>query len=751
MPVFSHAMEWSLIPTPTTADLRGLWGSGDDSIYAAGGYDTTIIYYNGRIWTDIEHQLPPLATADTHAIWGTSPDNIYSAGGWSYWGLKKGNILHYNGQTWRSVTANPNSFLAWTNDLRSIWGPSAESIYAVGLRNYVLTRMEWTGPVLHYDGTSVTEMPNPREDTDGAVLYDIWGTGDTDIFAAGTVIDEICIEKKRTCTFFGLLCWDECIAYQQYNHSNIMHYDGSEWACIETGVNADLYSLWGSSATDVFAVGRSGTVLHYDGASWNRMSSPSGNHLYAVWGTSPENVFAAGAHGTIMHYNGSVWSLMQSPAPNKISSLWGASSNRIYAAGDNGTILLYAQKKDYGDAPDPPYPSSYAAGGASHSSCNTVWLGDRADTEPDALQINPDRGDDGVIFIGSSSAPGGPYSLPYQPGSYGAVTVTVNGSSDNTCYLHGWIDWNSDGDWDDAHETIICGYSCAAPGQYTVEFTVPDTITDSCTWARFRVDLDENICSPTGSASHGEVEDYRFCPTLVELSSFTAMGADGCVFLSWTTASEINNTGFNIHRSESENGHMIKINESLIPSRGGADQGAHYSYTDHDVVNGKTYFYLLEDIDTDGRSTLHGSVSAVPAGGAISCYAMDSVSIDAGQPAYTYDGSQLRSCYADMIVSNTGSRDIMVWWYSTDTYTRESVWEQAFVPAGDTCTVEKAWGTIYLNYGKTRDITAEAVTAYYFDGEYKEQCSGIAQELESADSLDVSIDHAPVEDSNPCR
>ena len=82
--------------------------------------------------------------------------------------------------------------------------------------------------------------------------------------------------------------------------------------------------------------------------------------------------------------------------------------------------------------------------------------------------------------------------------------------------------------------------------------------------------------------------------------------------IAWTTESEIDNAGFNLYRSESENGDYTKINNSLIPAKGSSTQGASYEFTDKDVQNRKTYYYKLEDIDLNGTSTMHGPVSATP-------------------------------------------------------------------------------------------------------------------------------------------
>ena len=100
--------------------------------------------------------------------------------------------------------------------------------------------------------------------------------------------------------------------------------------------------------------------------------------------------------------------------------------------------------------------------------------------------------------------------------------------------------------------------------------------------------------------------------TLINLSSFTATPKFSKVIIQWSTEAEIDNAGFNLYRSESEDGEYIKINDSLIPAQGSSTQGASYEFIDNDVKNRKTYYYKLEDIDLNGISTMHGPVSATP-------------------------------------------------------------------------------------------------------------------------------------------
>ena len=128
----------------------------------------------------------------------------------------------------------------------------------------------------------------------------------------------------------------------------------------------------------------------------------------------------------------------------------------------------------------------------------------------------------------------------------------------------------------------------------------------------------------TGSLYYGNkyfegvyYENYVRCvtnakPTVIELSSFTASPKTNKVVLQWSTESEIDNAGFNLYRSTTENGEYIKINASLIPAKGSSTQGASYEYVDNGLQNRKTYYYKLEDIDLNGTSTMHGPVSATP-------------------------------------------------------------------------------------------------------------------------------------------
>jgi len=101
-------------------------------------------------------------------------------------------------------------------------------------------------------------------------------------------------------------------------------------------------------------------------------------------------------------------------------------------------------------------------------------------------------------------------------------------------------------------------------------------------------------------------------PTSVTIASFKAEPGDDTVTIRWTTGDETDNLGFNIYRSDSNDGPYVKINDALIASKVGFGPGASYAFTDSDVENRKAYYYKLEDVNINGVKTMYGPVSSTP-------------------------------------------------------------------------------------------------------------------------------------------
>jgi len=116
----------------------------------------------------------------------------------------------------------------------------------------------------------------------------------------------------------------------------VMRYDGTQWIGADSPFLAGnaLYDIWGTSSSDVFAVGAAGTILHWNGTAWTQTSVGSDAFLRVV-GTAPNNVFAM-SYTELYHYDGTTWSLVPAtPAPtSSFTDLWLDASDRLYVARD---------------------------------------------------------------------------------------------------------------------------------------------------------------------------------------------------------------------------------------------------------------------------------------------------------------------------------------------------------------------------------------------------------------------------------
>jgi len=69
-----------------------------------------------------------------------------------------------------------------------------------------------------------------------------------------------------------------------------------------------LIRLWGTSSSDVYAVGYNGSVYHYDGSAWAREPLGTSLPLVDVWQSSPTDVHVAGGWGALGHCDGN-WTM----------------------------------------------------------------------------------------------------------------------------------------------------------------------------------------------------------------------------------------------------------------------------------------------------------------------------------------------------------------------------------------------------------------------------------------------------------
>jgi len=180
--------------------------------------------------------------------------------------------------------------------------------------------------------------------------------------------------------------------------------------------------------------------------------------------------------------------------------------NTLKANREDGTTqftIVVGNGVDYGDAPA-PYATLEADNGARHQVVSDFFLGNSIDIDfngqPTTLADGDDQDgsddEDGVTGIDAASS-------TLVGSSQHSIIVTAS----KVGRLDAWIDYNRDGDWNDAGEQVFASQVLVA-GANVLTFVVPGTASQGTTMARFRLSSTGGLTS-TGYAADGEVEDYQ--------------------------------------------------------------------------------------------------------------------------------------------------------------------------------------------------------------------------------------------------
>jgi uncharacterized membrane protein len=142
----------------------------------------------------------------------------------------------------------------------------------------------------------------------------------------------------------------------------------------------------------------------------------------------------------------------------------------------------------------------------------------------------------------------------------------------------------------DGGQTFLTVLLASTPNDGSESVTIPNTPS---TTARIKVQAVGNIFFDLSNVNFVIEETIP-----VELISFTAQRIDAGVELIWKTATETNNSGFNVERSKDEENF---INIGFVSGKGTTTELTSYNYLDTEIETGK-YYYRLKQTDYDGTS-----------------------------------------------------------------------------------------------------------------------------------------------------
>ena len=162
------------------------------------------------------------------------------------------------------------------------------------------------------------------------------------------------------------------------------------------------------------------------------------------------------------------------------------------------SFILNAQY-DFGDAPDPSYPTLMATNGAQHM-LSGLWLGANVDAEIDGSAVPFANGDDGNNIDDEDG-------VTFNTWLVAGQSATINVVASVPAFLDAWIDFDANGNWSDPGDQIFNSQFLNGGGN-SLTFSVPVSAANgNFSYARFRFSSSGGLAT-TGTAIDGEVEDY---------------------------------------------------------------------------------------------------------------------------------------------------------------------------------------------------------------------------------------------------
>jgi hypothetical protein len=197
-------------------------------------------------------------------------------------------------------------------------------------------------------------------------------------------------------------------------------------------------------------------------------------------------------------------------------------------------------------------------------------------------------------------------------------TANLTGAIDATMYQTVWLEF--DNDWQAIDNADFCYVDVSVDGgttwQNVLTFDVVDIRNTHEVWDMSSLVAQSNFNIRFVSVQPGwdwwwavdNVCIYGSDPIPVELSSFTATAQFGEVELRWFTATETNNSGFEVQRSTGGEFEAI----GFVEGHGTTTEIQAYSYIDRIDVG--SYSYRLKQVDFDGTFEYSSVIEAdVPA------------------------------------------------------------------------------------------------------------------------------------------
>ncbi len=285
----SPSLGWKAVTSGSQQELKRVWGSAYNDIFAV-GKNGTILHYDGVSWS-------PMASGtsdDLIGVWGSGPKDV--------WAIESAGLRHYDGTKWSTPTQTITGV-----SMYDVNGTSASDAWILGQQGSPIALVAY-----RFDGASWTKHSLPSGISWGYSGNVIAPNGANRAWAAGN--------KWQIAKYNGT-SWTATTGNNGYEaptgivnvgtdkfwlvgYQQLTYCDGA--TC--SNVAAPAFASWKGIArvtdTDLWTVGSGGKIARYNGQGWALSGTGvSTAHLYGVWASGPDDAWAVGETGTILHYS----------------------------------------------------------------------------------------------------------------------------------------------------------------------------------------------------------------------------------------------------------------------------------------------------------------------------------------------------------------------------------------------------------------------------------------------------------------
>ncbi len=304
---------WAQIAMPTR--MSDVHGTDDVNVFAVSYGSAEAVHFDGIAWKPVDLSACALSPVAGFAnVWTVGPAEAFATSR----SLNEVYQLTPGGCVKHSFTAKPND----------VWGTSPTNVYVAA-----------DNGIHHWDGSSWMQV-------DATARTRIWGSSATDIWAGGA-------------------------------NNVLRHYDGASWTSPSTSLAvADVVSIWGTGAGDVYLAGTNGStnyVYRYNGSGWTAIYNAISNYDITTGTVAFGHVLIGfAASGRILAYDGTRWTLIQvQDSYSTTFGMWTSPAGRVFA-GINGSPVLLAFEGAVRIDSQPYGPSAINVGARSESEVYVV-------------------------------------------------------------------------------------------------------------------------------------------------------------------------------------------------------------------------------------------------------------------------------------------------------------------------------------------------------------------------------------------